>query len=413
MKLDIGCGSLCLPGFVGVDRFPLPGVQIVADLDKALPLEDDSVELVHASHSLEHVSDLMFTMKELYRVCKHKAQICIIAPYFEQKLNLANPYHLQVFNEHTPRFWTNFPSAPIDGEEYFHPHAPLWGLSTSDNSDPGLDIRLLRMEFLYFPRFSRLDSAWQRELRQHLTDVCQQMVYHLIVWKSDEDDDYVRLMGDLDDYPFLETPPLLASRLGVASSQSEASATFANIEKYFDDKFQGQVYHIAECERRLRRSEKLMKFFTGTPDLPAENLARLDNFIRSSFRFIGHRKFGLSKNVTCDGYLEYSMVGEGLYDSVSICIYLSDKAKSGRLGIEIVDKNNSIAWNSMADISHVDTIGVVDFSLGKTFRQGDVRFLRIFGRGLDVEAQVFECTLSPRWPFLRGKLVPYACLSKS
>ena len=34
------------------------------------------------------------------------AQVCIVAPYYNQGLNLANPYHVQVFNEHSPRFWT-------------------------------------------------------------------------------------------------------------------------------------------------------------------------------------------------------------------------------------------------------------------------------------------------------------------
>src|SRR6266850_605883 len=93
VRVDLGCGRIKLPGFIGVDRFPMPGVDIVADLDERLPFADDSVDMVYASHSLEHVSDLSQVMREVHRICKHGAQLCIVAPYHQQGLNLANPYH--------------------------------------------------------------------------------------------------------------------------------------------------------------------------------------------------------------------------------------------------------------------------------------------------------------------------------
>ena len=186
LKIDLGCGQQKEPGFTGVDRFKLPGVDVIADLDGVLPFDDDTVDLVFASHSLEHVHDLIATMREVYRVCKHGAQICILAPYNEQKLNLANPYHICVFNEHTPRFWSDYPESFIDPEEYVHPQAPQWGLSRSDNSNPGLDLRLVRMEFLYFPEYRSLPEAQQRKLRHERLDVCDQIIYNLIVWKGDE-----------------------------------------------------------------------------------------------------------------------------------------------------------------------------------------------------------------------------------
>lgn len=186
LKIDLGSGGCKQEGFLGVDRFPLENVDIVADLDGRLPFDSNSVDLVYASHSLEHVHDLMTTMREIYRICKHGAQICIVAPYNEQKLNLANPYHICVFNEHTPRFWTDYPDAFIDPEEYAHPQAPHWGLSKSDHSDPGIDLRLVRMEFFYFPEYQCLSPQKQRILRRERLDVCDQVMYHLIVWKGDE-----------------------------------------------------------------------------------------------------------------------------------------------------------------------------------------------------------------------------------
>jgi SAM-dependent methyltransferase len=186
LQIDLGCGSRKQPGFVGIDRFAMPGVDIVADLDSVLPVADSSANLIYASHSLEHVGDLMATMREIFRIGAHGAQVCIVAPYNEQKLNLANPYHLNVFNEHTPRFWTDHPEAPIDLAEYFHPHAERWGLARSDNSNPGLDLRLVRMEFFYFPEYRNLSAEQQRAMRKERLDACDQIMYHLIVWKGND-----------------------------------------------------------------------------------------------------------------------------------------------------------------------------------------------------------------------------------
>lgn len=182
--VDLGCGLAKKPEFIGVDRFQLPGVDIIADLDGKLPFDDSSVDLVYASHSLEHVKDLMHTIREIYRICKHGAQVCIVAPYYEQKLNFANPYHIQAFNEHTPRFWTDYPYSPIPKEEWWHPHAVTWGLSKSDHSDPGIDLRCVRMKFSYFPDYRNLRPEEQRKARKEKIDVCDQIIYFLIAIKK-------------------------------------------------------------------------------------------------------------------------------------------------------------------------------------------------------------------------------------
>lgn len=185
-KIDLGCGRAKQVDFIGIDRFVMDGVDVIADLDVGLPLQTDSVDLVYCSHSLEHVRDLMSTMREIYRVCRHGAQVCIVAPYAEQKLNLANPYHFAVFNEHTPRFWTTAPDTFLDETEYMHPHVDHWGLSESDHSNPRIDIRLVRMEFFYFPEYQNLSEEVQRMFRKHQLDVCDQIMYHLIVWKEEQ-----------------------------------------------------------------------------------------------------------------------------------------------------------------------------------------------------------------------------------
>jgi ubiquinone/menaquinone biosynthesis C-methylase UbiE len=209
IQVDLGCGPVTSPGFIGVDRFVLPGVGIAADLNKPLPFADNAVDLLFASHSLEHVDDLMFTMNEIYRICKHGAQVCIVAPYYQQSLNFANPYHKQIFNEHTPRFWTNYHNVPIEKAEYDHAASYLWGLAESDNSTARIDMRILKMEFFYYPEYQNLSADEQRVARKKYFDVCDQIMYNLVIVKEDiEDVEMVKLSQEMDLYE----PPYVTIR---------------------------------------------------------------------------------------------------------------------------------------------------------------------------------------------------------
>jgi len=194
IRLDLGSGPRTPEGFWGIDRYPLPNVDVVANMDDPLPFKMDSVDLLLASHSLEHAEDLMKTMKEIFRVCKHSAQVCIVAPYFSQGINFANPYHKHAFNEHTPRFWTQSADAYLDREEYNHPHADTWGLSYSDYSQQGIDFRCVRMEFLYFPEYRWISPDAQRDARKKYIDVCDQIIYYLIVIKEDVSEGDMKMM---------------------------------------------------------------------------------------------------------------------------------------------------------------------------------------------------------------------------
>lgn len=279
LKIDLGSGGCKQEGFIGVDRFPLENVDVVADLDGRLPFDSDSVDLVYASHSLEHVRDLMATMREVYRICKDGAQICIVAPYNEQKLNLANPYHICVFNEHTPRYWTDYPEAFIDPEEYAHPHAPHWGLSRSDHSNPGLDLRLVRMEFFYFPEYRYLSIEEQRALRRERLDVCDQIMYHLIVWKGDEHSPTRTFTDYVADFQPFE-PNYVKERKAIereglikftVEQRDQARAQIVELQSQLAQKKQllmaasNNTRRVLELERDIDRAEKL------ATDLRSEN----------------------------------------------------------------------------------------------------------------------------------------------
>ena len=184
--IELGCGARKSPGFLGLDRFPLKGVDIIADLNKALPFEDNSVDAVLACHSLEHLSDLYFTMSEIYRICRHGAILMILAPYCYSTTNVANPYHRISFNESTFQFFSNYPNEAvgIDPEDYYCPHAKPWGLGHSDNSDNQIDLGLVGIEFFYAKEYAQLPVEEQRNARRSLNNVCDQLYYRLVVNKS-------------------------------------------------------------------------------------------------------------------------------------------------------------------------------------------------------------------------------------
>jgi hypothetical protein len=199
--VDLGCGDSKQPGFVGIDRIALPGVDIVCDLDLGIPLPSNSVEYLLASHSLEHLRDLPATIAEVFRVCKDRALVTIIAPYDATRLNHANPYHFQTWNEHTARFFTTENAPTIDPADYRFPSAEHWGLQASDFTRSDIELRCLRIEFSYLPPYRDLDDETKRTLRQSLSDVCDQMALHLLVVKSPISQDELTRRAATIQYP--------------------------------------------------------------------------------------------------------------------------------------------------------------------------------------------------------------------
>lgn len=102
VKLDIGCGKAKKDGFLGVDSRPFEGVDIVFDIAKKFtfansadpskpheryekwPWEDNSVEEVHCSHMLEHLTapERIHFANELCRVLVKGGKAAIITPHF-------------------------------------------------------------------------------------------------------------------------------------------------------------------------------------------------------------------------------------------------------------------------------------------------------------------------------------------
>jgi predicted SAM-dependent methyltransferase len=98
-KIDIGCGQFKKPGYIGIDRNALDGVDVVVDFEKdSLPFPDGSVSEVFSSHCLEHLTDPLRFFREIGRVTQDGAKVEIWTPYA-----FSNPAfifgHIQYLNE--------------------------------------------------------------------------------------------------------------------------------------------------------------------------------------------------------------------------------------------------------------------------------------------------------------------------
>ncbi len=69
-KLHLGCGSVTPAGWVNSDVRPGPGVDLVADLIKGLPVKDESFDAVVSIHALCELGvwDQVPVLKEIHRV---------------------------------------------------------------------------------------------------------------------------------------------------------------------------------------------------------------------------------------------------------------------------------------------------------------------------------------------------------
>lgn len=104
MKLDIGCGSSEREGFTGMDKRPLPGVEIVHDLEVfPYPLDAGSCVEITASHILEHIKPwhTISVMDELWRILETDGKLSIWLPYAGTPSFWQDPTHCNGFNETT------------------------------------------------------------------------------------------------------------------------------------------------------------------------------------------------------------------------------------------------------------------------------------------------------------------------
>jgi SAM-dependent methyltransferase len=148
IKLDLGCGPTKREGFIGVDTKDLPGVDIVADIEKGLPfVPDECVDAIYSSHFFEHVDNLELLMAECFRVLRREGRMEVRVPHF------SNPY-----------FYSDYTHRRFFGLYTFHYFAAIENqlTRTVPNYYSDVRFRVLSQRLIFFSPFPRRDRWKQR-----------------------------------------------------------------------------------------------------------------------------------------------------------------------------------------------------------------------------------------------------------
>jgi glycosyltransferase involved in cell wall biosynthesis len=104
LKVDIGGGLYPRAGYLTVDQ---EGGDITCDLNDGIPLPDNSVGVINASHVLEHLRDPIKSMREIHRVLAHGGWAMIEVPSTDGRGAWQDPTHVSYWNEHSFWYYTN------------------------------------------------------------------------------------------------------------------------------------------------------------------------------------------------------------------------------------------------------------------------------------------------------------------
>ncbi len=116
--LNIGCGQTRIPGSIGLDWVMIPGfVDVVHDLNTLpYPFPDQSFDVIHMYHVLEHLDRPLRVMEEIHRILRHGGTLHIRVPHFSSMGAFTDITHKRPFGyssfdcfqpAHGQHFYTN------------------------------------------------------------------------------------------------------------------------------------------------------------------------------------------------------------------------------------------------------------------------------------------------------------------
>ncbi len=187
IRLDLACGNAKKEGFIGADiaegtqanlitnlecypwaikTYRPDGLETSEELDAKLvmlktmcretnTLPDNCVSEVHCSHYIEHVTDLISFMNELYRVMAPGATATFYAPYYSSVRCWQDPTHKHAISENTFIYYNR---AWREGNKLTH-----YPIRT--------DFAILSTKFLYNPLWRMRSDDAKEYARQHSINV--------------------------------------------------------------------------------------------------------------------------------------------------------------------------------------------------------------------------------------------------
>jgi glycosyltransferase involved in cell wall biosynthesis len=105
LKVDIGGGLNPYENYISVDL--RSDADIVADLNDGIPLPDNTVGVLNASHILEHLHDKTKIMAEIHRVLAPGGWAFIEVPSTDGRGAFQDPTHVSYWNENSFLYYTD------------------------------------------------------------------------------------------------------------------------------------------------------------------------------------------------------------------------------------------------------------------------------------------------------------------
>ena len=103
LKVDL-CGGINKP--IGYTSIDMVGADICCDLNKGIPLADNSVGILRAHDAIEHLRDPQKTMAEAWRVLADGGMFMIMVPSTDGRGAFQDPTHCSYWNENSLWYWT-------------------------------------------------------------------------------------------------------------------------------------------------------------------------------------------------------------------------------------------------------------------------------------------------------------------
>lgn len=107
IKIYLGAGSDRKPGFVHLDAYPFPGIDVVCDVSKGLPFPDNSADYIFSQDFLEHTDPMgkVALMNEIWRVLKPNGFMDHIVPLAGSTNDFGSPSHISHWHPQQFEHW--------------------------------------------------------------------------------------------------------------------------------------------------------------------------------------------------------------------------------------------------------------------------------------------------------------------
>jgi len=179
-KLNLGCGHKLMGGYVNVDNDPEVKPDHIVNIGiDVLPFEDNFFDEVLASHILEHINNYIFTMKELYRVCKHNATIEIIIPHHRSDWYYDDPTHVRPITIN---------SFQLFSKKYIENHIKEYGSSNGIALKENINFETIdvkvRFHDKWIKRFKTMSEQEIADIIEERNNVIMEVYIKLLVIKE-------------------------------------------------------------------------------------------------------------------------------------------------------------------------------------------------------------------------------------